>query len=63
VESPEAGERERVDLDDRLLARPDEANIEIGDQRLDLKFAPLGVSTMSCCPVVTTWPTVVTAIC
>ena len=39
VQRAEAGEREGVDLDHRVLAGLDEADIEIGDQRLDLKLA------------------------
>ena len=64
VQHAEPGERKGVDLDHGVLAELDEADIEIGHQRLDLQACPsIGVSTMSCCPVVTTWPTVVTASC
>ena len=39
VQHAEAGEGEGVDLDHRRLAELDEADVEIGDERLDLKLA------------------------
>ena len=39
VQHAEAREREGVDLDRGLLAELDEADVEIGDQRLDLQRA------------------------
>ena len=39
VQRAEASEREGVDLDHRVLAGLDEADIEVGHQHLDLKLA------------------------
>ena len=42
VDDAEPGERERVDLDHRRLPELDEADVDVGHQRLDLKLAVRG---------------------
>ena len=58
-----AREVEGIDLDRGLLPRLDEADVAVGDHRLDLELAVGGTITISACAGVTTPPTVCTASC
>ena len=64
VNEPVAGEVERVDLDLGVLPFMDEADIAVGDHRLDFKMAVGGHDrTCRTCAGVTTPPCVCTASC
>ena len=47
VDGAVTGERERLDLDDDVLPRLDEADVLVLDQRLDLDRSALGTMVIS----------------